>query len=118
MKMLGSVICVTALAVSASYSPLGRADEVMVYGAGTDSCGQWTEHRRTTGNIMADVELSWALGFLGGVMDVASVNLKMHFKNVDDDAVAGWLDNYCRAHPLEPLFRATEVLTNKLRITK
>jgi hypothetical protein len=75
-------------------------------GAGT-SCGKWLEERQKRG--VGDVQLQgWVLGYLSG----ANVNQQGtdFLVAVDAAAISAWLDNYCRQHPLEMLWEASDSL--------
>jgi hypothetical protein len=85
--------------------------EVTVYGAGTASCGKWLADRETP---MHPVELSWVLGFL-----TASENFlgELHLpspRHTDANAVAAWVDKYCRENPLKNIADASPALVIEL----
>jgi hypothetical protein len=74
-----------------------RSDEVATLGSGSNlSCGRWVERRKTDS---WHEQANWALGFLSG-MAIGSTDLDP-LNGLDSDAVLNWLDNYCRANPLE-----------------
>jgi hypothetical protein len=72
-----------------------RSQQVQFIGAGANSsCGSWLADRASN-NFFSKV--NWALGFLSGA---ATYSEDLNPLNgVDADAVAYWLDNYCRARP-------------------
>lgn len=120
MKFVGSLFAAVALAAITSRLPAATAQtlNIWVYSNGTDSCGEWTANRtRSPDGAMAHIELSWVLGWLTGTdAEIEGFRRNEHFRHVDSDAVAGWLDNYCRSHPLEPLVQAASALNAKLRV--
>jgi hypothetical protein len=72
-----------------------NAQAANIMGAGVKaSCGKWLADR-ASGNYF--IMLNWALGFLSGV-GIYTKNLDP-LNGVDGDAVAYWLDDYCRSHP-------------------
>lgn len=80
------------------------------YGAGLESCGSWTAMRRLekTSNYYADV--AWIQGFLSA----AGAYFLTAPRETDADAIDGFVDNYCRDHPLEKLSLAAHALVNEL----
>ncbi len=74
-------------------------------GAATESCGSWSASRRAN-NVRSWVTEQWVLGFLSGVAYAASSSGPDPLTGVDDEAVWAWVDNYCRAHPLDWLLHA------------
>jgi hypothetical protein len=105
MRFLLPAVLVTALTSSSGEA----ADNYTAAGLGAVSCGAWTAARRD--RQAGDVE-QWILGFLTGMADLAAsvpVQSKMDpLSGVDAEAVWAWVDNFCRAHPLEKVVRAGE----------
>ena len=87
----------TLLVVCAATSdPAQAADPgkgAFIYGAGTQSCGTWLEHRANA--VLHNNELNWVLGFL-----TASARWGPDLRETDANAVAAWIDKYCRENPL------------------
>jgi hypothetical protein len=83
------------------------------FGAGTLSCGQWLGDRQSA-SPQHVLNESWVLGFVSGVNSGAGGFGLSRLSNAGEDTDAAgmfaWLDNYCRAHPLEKLVGATEQL--------
>ena len=72
-------------------------------GAGVTSCGAWTSDRRLgPGSPVAVADEQWVLGFLSAV-PYASTQPMDPLRGVDAEAVWGWFDNYCLAHPLDAI---------------
>jgi hypothetical protein len=63
------------------------------------SCGTWIALRRQS-EATADPESQWLLGFLAGA------SFAGQSYTLDGPAVMAWLDNYCRAYPLDSLSQA------------
>jgi len=86
------------------------------------------ESRRNKGSLEAsfvNLELSWVQGWLSAenqefkstvskMPDKAKFGDKDLLIGLDVDAIEGWLENYCRAHPLDHLFAAANALTGEL----
>jgi len=88
---------VVAVAIAAA-----NAQEGMYYalGLGNSSCGTWTAARRERQAFGFE---QWILGFLSGVGFQGGERGIDPLNGVDAQAVWGWTDNYCQAHPLETI---------------
>lgn len=77
------------------------AQTAAVIGAGVGvSCGTWLEHRKSGQPDIAN----WALGYLSGVAVWGFDPIMGHkapLRDMDADGVLYWLDDYCRANPIE-----------------
>jgi hypothetical protein len=62
---------------------------------GARSCGQWVEARTTCQNVSAE---AWLVGFLSGLADGMNKNFLV---DADADSLFLWVDNYCKANPLD-----------------
>jgi hypothetical protein len=95
-----AAISFTPLAVVAA-EPADEA-ELKFNIMGSASCARWPTSGAITAGAKA-VPLNWVLGFLSGT--AAETNMaRLEF--IEPDAVAGWLDSYCRDYPDAPLPRA------------
>jgi hypothetical protein len=80
------------------------------------SCGAWTEergHATAYWRYWKPIMEGWVLGFVSG----ANIYVDEHpeiLEGVDARAINAWIDNYCRAHPLEPLRDAALELVKEL----
>ena len=73
------------------------------------TCGSWVAQRRNGDLSIWQIE-AWGLGLLSGS---AAVQRGSDFLNgVEPDGVYGWVDNYCKDHPLAPLTDALVALAN------
>ncbi len=89
---------------------VSSARDVAILAPPNNSCGSWVSHRRAPRPMLAQYE-QWVLGFVSGI---AVTQMSTDFlKGLDPAAVYGWLDNYCRAHPLEPLPNALQDLAQE-----
>lgn len=104
---LSALLCVS----SAGYARASTGN-YEVYGAGTVSCGKWLADR--TNGTWYD-EADWVLGWLS-----AAGYYEVHgdLRQTDSDAVAAWLDNYCRDNPLKSLSDAAGHLVRALSKSK
>jgi hypothetical protein len=101
------------LAAALLISSAAEAADFSFIGTGHSSCGSWTASRRTG---QASLPEQWILGFLSGVGDVSASNANAvggvterdPLNGVDAQAVWAWVDNYCRANPLDKVVRAGE----------
>lgn len=104
-----------------------------VLDVGASSCGKWIEARKVRGTPAEVTHTSWVYGYLiaaaarlesdarGAVLlgennqtliekaDILSP------KYIDANAINAWMDNYCRAHPLETIVDALRVLLAGLK---
>nr|WP_294545446.1 hypothetical protein [uncultured Rhodopila sp.] len=96
--LLATVLTVGLLVGSAG---TGFAD-VTVIGAGNSSCGTWTAERQ---KAYSQGYSQWVWGFLSGI-GYAGKGEFDPLHNMDGKGVAGWIDNYCRDHPIEDISAA------------
>jgi hypothetical protein len=84
---------------------VGFAEDAWAYmmiGAGGASCGTWTKDRGSPqAHSLAAIDVSWVTGFLSGIGYVGGAESDDPLQGMDAEGVAGWIDNYCRAHPIE-----------------
>lgn len=69
-------------------------------GAGALSCGSWSANRLNPSSVSAVADEEWALGFLSGIGYVGRDGADP-LRDIDAEGVWGWLDNYCKANPIE-----------------
>ena len=77
----------------------------MIAGLGTVSCGAWTTARHDKGAWGYE---QWVFGYLSGTADNLGGAVDP-LRGLDKQAVWSWMDNYCRAHPLEKIYKASRV---------
>lgn len=85
-----------------------------IKGAGATSCGSWIEDRRKNNHF---VQLNWVLGFVSSYNHFAYSGSGPDgvFGNADPNAIAGWLDNYCRENPLDTVYKGSVQLIKELQ---
>lgn len=74
---------------------------------GNTPCGKWVKDR-TSGKLHDQlVGDSWLIGYLNGVAAWADVDI---LYNADGESLMLWMDNYCKANPLESVAAGGAVL--------
>jgi hypothetical protein len=91
MIIAGLIVSLTGRAVKAE-------EQYHLIGQGTASCGKWTAVRHDEHALGHE---QWILGFLSGVGWGGAEFGDNPLSGTDADGVLAWIDNYCRAHPLE-----------------
>jgi hypothetical protein len=79
------------------------AHAVQIIGAGLAPCGTWTADRAAR-DIGASEGETWVGGYLSGAAFWGS-NLDP-MKGIDAKAAWAWVEDYCRAHPLDKIIDA------------
>lgn len=75
------------------------------------SCGAWIKDQQE-GNIPGEAaNRFWLLGFLSGFAVGANKDL---LRGTDNDSIQLWVDNYCRANPLDDVIAAGHALAVEL----
>jgi hypothetical protein len=103
MRLLPAALAVALMTGSADALDPGNYQAI---GLGTSSCGTWTAMRQ---NRQAFGFEQWILGYLSGVSFLGGPSGIIPLDGVDAEAVLGWIDNYCRAHPLAVIAQAGAV---------
>jgi hypothetical protein len=78
---------------------------------GVPSCGAWVEGRQNHGQLKEVAVRIWLAGYLTGVADSREVDI---LRDTDSDSIAAWMDNYCRASPLDDLIDGGRELREEL----
>ena len=81
-----------------------------IIGAGANSCGAWTADRHsvvfgapiTNASQGAFQDMQWVVGFLSGI-GVMSAKNGGPLDGMNAEGVWTWVDQYCQAHPNEPI---------------
>lgn len=119
--------------------PLSEADNHMVYGLGSASCGAWSE---TNNNALHVAFQQWLTGFVSGVeysrsmleLMAAITHIGTNEKAVaaqqsaavyvgilmlnptDPKGLSAWMDQYCASNPLKPVHVGAEALVLELNV--
>jgi hypothetical protein len=101
-----------ALATIAS-SPALAQSPMMVMGSGNISCGTWVDHRRHSA-VLSLADEAWVQGFITAYNAYVAPDGGVH-ASIDAGGVSGWVDNHCRAYPLDTLAMAAQYLVEELK---
>ena len=87
-KSVAFIVC--ALLVASTYAVTVR---------GVRSCGKWIAAHPIPPSVSADslAQESWLVGYLSGVSVESNVDV---LKNVDNESIFLWMNNYCQQNPL------------------
>lgn len=85
-----------------------------IQGAGGVTCGAWLQTRQSNQHYG---ELHWVQGFISSYNQYVYTGRNPNgiFGSVDHDSIAAWMDNYCRANPLETVYKGTLHLVEELK---
>jgi hypothetical protein len=92
--------------------PQPGAKQSFVQGVGNLSCGRWTaEQPPEMGSPIRTVFTNWLAGYVSGYNAWRGGNV---LDGTDWDSELAWMDQYCVAHPAEPVASAAGQLIIKL----
>ena len=97
------------LAISLTISTASYAYKL--YGAGSQSCGEWVSER-AAGDWFSKGQ--WMLGVISAVGYYSVYDLK----DIDSQAFAVWMDNYCKENPLNQFSEGVYSLVEELAVKK
>ena len=91
-----------------------------IRGAGASTCGTWLQYRISKekfAELFAELHLHWIQGFISSYNQFVYTgrNPDGIFGSVDSKSIAAWMDNYCRAKPLDTVYQGTLVLVEELK---
>jgi len=99
------------LALVSTSLPSLSAEDYMAERHGAASCEKWIEARKNQDSDPMALLLSvWVSGFISGARSTGT-----ELKYIDPSARVNWIDNYCKARPLEDVASAAEQLVIELR---
>ena len=97
-KLVLSLFLIFFCAVNVNAGPF-------TYGYGSGTCGAYIkavedarENSTCEYSIVKQLYSSWFQGYASGLSHLPGAD---YVKDMDDNALELWLENYCRAHPLE-----------------
>jgi hypothetical protein len=73
----------------------------MALGTGADSCAIWT--RNSKNSFSEATQILWVEGFMSGLAQGTRRDL---LRNIDEEALKTWMDDYCSKHPLDRVLDA------------
>jgi hypothetical protein len=89
---------------------LASRDAMALATMGDRSCGTWATRKQ---DFTTDISsTAWLTGFMTGMAVGTSVDV---LRDVDGDSVLLWMDNYCKAHPLDKVATGAATLFIELR---
>lgn len=98
---------------------LAGANALAVTIRGSPSCGNWIDYKNKGDKLGTIVNERWLVGFLSGMAISEQLDV---LPGTDNDSLSLWMDNYCRANPLESVFAGGELLfwelAKKKRLSK
>lgn len=81
---------------------------------GVPDCGKWVNSRAASG-WEGQVNVAWLMGFLTG-LNTDQTEYKNGLSKISSgEQILVWTDNYCKAHPLDDLFKAGDELMIELK---
>lgn len=90
-----------------------QSGHYMVVGIGISSCGHWTEVRKLGADSWPAMNIaSWVAGYVTAINRVKAGSI---VGRADVEAIDAWIDNYCAAHPLDDVAKATDMLVVELK---
>lgn len=101
------VVLVTWVSSVLAITQAGGDADRTIYGAGTNSCGLWTDAREDDTWFTSG---QWILGFISA----ANQYSKVAPAKTDARSLASWVDDYCREHPASDLAGAARELVERL----
>jgi hypothetical protein len=92
MRLLRVMLVIFAIGISNSASAVSIR--------GPASCGRWVKDRAEPNkpNVREEFDKTWLLGFLSGLTAASNIDV---LKDPDVESLYLWMDNYCKAHPLD-----------------
>jgi hypothetical protein len=103
--LIRSALCVVSLLLGGA-----APGKYSMIGAGASSCGRWVADRSGQNLYDKVSDEQWVVGFLSGV-GYESSGPDNPLNDIDADGVLAWIDNYCRAHPLDRISKAAGAFT-------
>lgn len=85
---------------------VGAQPRLTFFVVGDGSCGEWVESR-------TDAHVHWLNGYLSGI-SAARLGDGDLLKGVSPSSALVWVDNYCRANPLEKVSQGANMLAVEL----
>lgn len=77
---------------------------------GDRTCGTWMD--RQTDQLVGLGDIAWLMGFMSGLAVGTGADI---LADTDGNSLALWMDNYCRAHPLDKVGTGAVDLAIELR---
>jgi hypothetical protein len=92
------------------------AESVRIFGSGNDTCGAYLKAHQPSRSTVGFSEDNWIMGYVAA-FETSELNGSHHLAiamDQDPDALVAWITNYCREHPLDPIYEASDSLVAEL----
>lgn len=105
------MIAAVAAVLLAQSAPSALPSTVTTVGVGSNSCRTWTLHRQE-GGTAREVDKQWIAGFVSGVgfLSAGLGTGELVRPNEDAQNLVGFVDDYCKGHPLDTVAEAAQML--------
>lgn len=111
-RLLQVAILSAAFVLPGWQAEAGTKQGFTAIGAGTSSCGKWTEDKASDRAIYVE-DGTWVLGFVSAFNSLGWKGMNVA-SETDEDGIIAWIDNYCAANPTKGVVYATTALINFL----
>jgi hypothetical protein len=91
------------------------AQERAVLGQGNVSCGSWLQNRRGDDAQVA-ARTAWILGYITAFNQYGAKPQGDVSGGKDTEEMAAWIDDYCRRHPADNVYRASAALVDEFKL--
>ena len=90
------------------------AQDQAVLGQGNVSCSSWLENHRTD-DVQGAARTAWILGYITAFNQYGSKPERDVSEGKNTEEMTAWIDNYCRQHPADNVYRASAALVDEFR---
>ena len=90
------------------------AQEQAVLGQGNVSCSSWLENHRSD-DVQGATRTAWILGYITAFNQYGSKPEGDVSEGQNTEKMMAWIDNYCRDHPADNVYRASAALVDEFR---
>jgi hypothetical protein len=90
------------------------AQEQAVLGQGNVSCSSWLENHRSD-DVQGSARTAWILGYITAFNQYGSKSERDVTEGKSTEEMTAWIDNYCKHHPAENLYRASAALVDEFK---
>jgi hypothetical protein len=88
------------------------AQEQAVLGQGNISCSSWLENHRSD-DVQGAARIAWILGYITAFNQYGSKPKRDVSEGKNTEEMTAWIDNYCRQHPADNVYRASAALVDE-----
>ncbi len=113
MKFPKTALVVVGSLLFALTAPIA-AQEKAVLGQGNVACASWLENHRSD-DVQGAGRTAWVLGYITAFNQYESKQERDASEGKNTEELTAWIDNYCRHHPADNLYRASAALVDEFR---